>query len=87
MVKAAVLRKLIRASIGKNLALLFGQTKIALFFDRVFKVVFFLSWFAFLAVACCVAVRDGNNKVLLFTLPLWLGGLFFLKRKLLPKKR
>ena len=74
MVKAAVLRKLIRASI-------------ALVFDRVFKVVFFLSWFAFLAAACCVAVRDGNYKVLLFTLPLWLGGLFFLKCKLLSKKR
>ena len=117
MVKAAVLRKLIRASIalvillyfmfgtaspkvvfipflicctasiGKNLALLFEQTKIALVLDRVFKVVFFLSWFAFLAAACCAAVRDGNYKLLLFTLPLWLGGLFFLKRKLPDKKR
>ena len=74
------------ASIGKNLGLLFNQTKIAWFFDKLFKVVFFLSWFAFLIVACHIAVRDGNYKVILFTLPFWLGGLFFAKRKLLNKK-
>ena len=74
------------ASIGKNLGLLFNRTKIAWFFDRLFKVVFFLSWFAFLIVACYIAVRDGNYKVIFFTLPFWLGGLFFAKRKLLNKK-
>ena len=73
------------ASIGKNLGLLFNKKRIALLFDRLFKVVFFLSWFAFLIVVCYVVVRDGNYKILLFTLPFWLGGLFFLKRKLLNK--
>lgn len=74
------------ASIGKNLGLLFNKTKIVCFFDVLFKVVFFLSWFAFLIVACYVAIRDGNYKVIFFTLPFWLGGLFFAKRKLLSKK-
>ena len=69
------------ASIGKNLGLLFNRTKIAWYFDRIFKVVFFLSWFVFLIVACYIAVRDGNYKVILFTMPFWLGGLFFAKRK------
>lgn len=74
------------ASIGKNLGLLFNRKKIAWFFDRLFKVVFFLSWFAFLIVACYIAIRDGNYKVILFTLPFWLGGLFFAKRKFQSKK-
>ena len=69
------------ASIGKNLGLLSNKTKIAWFFDRLFKVVFFLSWFAFLIFACYIAVRDGNYKVIIFTLPFWFGGLFFVKRK------
>lgn len=72
-------------SIGKNIGLLFNKTKIAYFFDRLFKVVFFLSWFAFLIVACYIAIRDGNYKVIFFTLPFWLAGLFFVKRKLLNK--
>lgn len=74
------------ASIGKNLGMLFNKTKIALIFDKLFKVVFFLSWFIFLIVACYITVRDGNYKVIFFTLPFWLGGLFFVKRKLFNKK-
>ncbi len=70
------------ASIGKNLGMLFNKTKIALIFDWLFKIVFFLSWFIFLAFACYIAVRDENYKVIFFTLPFWLGGLFFMKRKL-----
>ena len=69
------------ASIGKNLGLLLNKKELALFFDRVFKVVFFLSWFGFLAVACYVIIKDGNYGKLLFTVPFWLGGIFFAKRK------
>jgi hypothetical protein len=75
------------ASIGKNLGLLFHKTKMAFVFDRLFKVVFFLSWFIFLIAACYIAVRDKNYQVILFTLPFWLGGLFFMKRKLFNKKQ
>ena len=56
-------------------------------FDRLFKVVFFLSWFTFLIAACCFAVKEENYQVIFFTLPLWLGGLFFMKRKLFNKNR
>ena len=60
--------------------------KNAFLFDWLFKIVFFLSWFAFLIVACYVAIRDGKYKVIFFTFPFWLGGLLFAKRKLLNKK-
>ena len=70
------------ASIGKNLGMLLNRERIAWIFDRLFKIVFFLSWFTFLIIACYIAVRDGNYKVIVFTLPFWVGGVFFAKRKL-----
>lgn len=73
------------ASIGKSLGILFNKKKIALFFDKTFKVVFFLSWFTFLVAVCYITIRDENYKIILFTLPFWVGGLFFAKRKLLNK--
>ena len=75
------------ASIGKNHSLLFHRARLALFFDNAFIITFFLSWFGFLIVACGFAVKGENYKVLFLTLPLWLGGLFFLMRKLRRKAR
>ena len=75
------------ASIGKNLGLLFNRARLALFFDQAFKITFFLSWFGFLIAACGFAVKGENYKVLFLILPLWLGGLFFLTRKLRRKAR
>ena len=74
------------ASIGKSLGLLFDQKRIALFFDRAFKIVFFLSWFGFLAAVCYVWIKGGEYGKLLFTIPFWLGGIFFAKRKFLGSK-
>ena len=74
------------ASIGKSLGILFNKKEIALFFDKFFKVVFFLSWFTFLIAVCYIAIRDDNYQIILFTLPFWVGGLIFAKRKLLNKK-
>ena len=70
------------ASIGKNLGLLLNKKNIAILFDRLFKVIFFLSWFVFLIVACCILIRDNHCWKILYTVPFWLGGLFFAKRKL-----
>ena len=75
------------ASIGKNLGLLFNRARLTLFFDKAFKITFFLSWFGFLIAACGFAIKGEIYKVLLLTLPLWLGGLFFLTRKLRRKAR
>ena len=74
------------ASVGKNLGLLFNKNSLALLFDRAFKIVFFLSWFGFLAVVCYVTIKDGNYGKLLFTVPFWLGGIFFVVRKFKGKK-
>ena len=74
------------ASIGKNLGILLNQIQIALIFDRLFKIVFFLWWFIFLIAASYIAISSKNYKLIFFTLPFWFGGLFFMKRKILNKK-
>lgn len=73
------------ASMGKNLGLLLNKKKFALFFDRLFKVSFFLFWFGFLVVACYIMIRDHNYRMLPFTLPFWFAGIFFAKRKFFKK--
>ena len=73
------------ASIGKNLGLLFHQKNLAIFFDKLFKIVFFLSWFGFLAIACYIMIRDDNLRMIPFTVPFWLAGFFFVKRKFFKK--
>lgn len=74
------------ASIGKNLGLLFDKKRLALFFDTLFKVSFFLFWFGFLFVACYIIIRDDNYRMIIYTVPFWLAGIFFIKRKLLKRK-
>jgi len=74
------------ASIGKHLSLLFDKKRAALFFDRLFKGGFFLFWFGFLLAAGYIAVRDRHYGMLLYSVPFWLAGIFFLKRKF-PKNQ
>jgi len=75
------------ASVGKNAALLLSKNGNAQFFERaawicgkVFKIGFFLFWFGFLIVGDYILIRDRNYGMLLFTLPFWLAGFFFMKK-------
>ena len=74
------------ASIGKNIGLLFNKKKLALFSDKLFKVSFFLFWFGFLLVTCYIMIRDNNYRMIIYTVPFWLAGILFIKRKLLKRK-
>lgn len=73
------------ASIGKNFGLLLNKKRLALFCDRLFKGGFFLFWFGFLIVACYIMIRDSNYGMILYTVPFWLAGIFFAKRKFLNR--
>lgn len=81
------------ASVGKNAALLLGWKKggffdkFALICDRMFKIGFFLFWFGFLIVGDYILIRDRNYGTALFTLPFWLSGIFFMKRKFSGKDK
>lgn len=82
------------ASVGKNAALLLSKNGNTQFFerfaqicDRMFKIGFFLFWFGFLIVGDCILIRDRNYGMLLFTLPFWLAGFFFMKKKFSGKDK
>ncbi len=70
----------------KSISLLAGWNKIATVFDYIFKGGFFLFWFGFLIGASYIALRDNNLQMLIFSLPFWLIGLYFLKNKFLKTK-
>lgn len=74
------------AMAAKSISLLLGKQKIATIFDYVFKAGFFLFWFGFLIGASYIALRDNNLQMLIFSLPFWFIGLFFLKNKFLKTK-
>ncbi len=68
---------------GKSLGLIFNKEKIITLFDKLFKGGFFLFWFGFLIVACYMSIKDKNYSLIVFSLPFWLVGIYFVKKKLL----
>lgn len=72
--------------VGQSISLLLGNQKLAKVFSYVFKGAFFLFWFSFLVGASYIALRDNNLQMLVFSLPFWLIGLYFLKSQLLKTK-
>lgn len=71
---------------GENAAMLFKKEKYALIFHKLFVIGFLLFWFGLLLVALYVCIRDKNYKLLIFTLPFWLAGIYVVKNKLLNIK-
>ncbi len=67
---------------GKSLGFILNKEKIAVFFDKLFKAGFFLFWFGFLIVFCYISIRDKKYSMFALTIPFWLVGIYFLKRKL-----
>ena len=67
---------------GKILSLIFNREKIAIIFNKLFIAGFFLFWFGFLIFACYITVRDKNYVFTVFTLPFWLSGIYFMRKKL-----
>ena len=46
------------------------------------KIIFILFWFGFRAVAGYISLRDNQPGMLLFSIPFWLAGFFFAKKRL-----
>lgn len=69
----------------KNVGLIFEKESMIAFFDKLFKIGFFLFWFGFLAVADYICIRDKNYDLLIFSLLFWIAGIYFIKKKLFDK--
>ena len=71
---------------GQSIAQILKKEKWASVFHKLFVLSFLLFWFGFLVVAAFICIRDKNYGMLLFTLPFWFLGIYFVKSKLLGKK-
>ena len=66
----------------KYAALILHMPHFAKLCDKLFAAGFFLFWFGFLAVAGYISIRDNQLNMLLFSIPFWLAGFFFAKKRL-----
>ena len=66
----------------KYAALILHMPHFAKLCDKLFAAGFFLFWFGFLAVAGYISIQDNQLNMLLFSIPFWLAGFFFAKKRL-----
>lgn len=74
------------SKIGENVCFILNKEKYASIFRIGFIAGFLLFWFGFLAFASYICIRDSNYSMLLYSMPFWLVGIFFVKNKLFRKK-
>ena len=53
---------------------------------KVYVVAFLIYWFGFLIYWDYSSFMDGNYMKILFSVPFWLGGIYFTYKRLLKKK-
>lgn len=66
----------------KYAALMLHMPHFARLCDKLFATGFFLFWFGFLIVAGYISIRDNQLGMLLFSIPFWLAGFVFAKKRL-----
>ena len=66
----------------KYAALILHMPHFAKLCNKLFAAGFLLFWFGFLAVASYISIRDNQFNMLLFSIPFWLAGFFFAKKRL-----
>lgn len=69
----------------KNVGLIFEKESMIAFFDKLFKIGFFLFWFGFLVAADYICIRDKKYDLFIFSLLFWFAGIYFIKKKLFDK--
>ena len=55
---------------------IFHNNKLEMLFLRVFGIIFFTSWFAFLFFLTITVIKENLGISILFTIPFWIGGVY-----------
>lgn len=71
---------------GKSIAQLLNKKKCVMIFHKLFIIGFLLFWTGGLIAACYISIRDKTYSMLVFLLPFWLVGIYWIKNKLLNKR-
>lgn len=66
----------------KNICLLNENKKYANIFNKLFIIIFLTFWFGFLVYWCFLVIKNKNYLTLLFTIPLWIVGIYIIRRSL-----
>ena len=70
----------------KNVLIIMNQKALASKVSKVYVVAFLIYWFGFLVYWDYSSFRDGNYMKILYSVPFWLGGIYFTYKRLLKKK-
>lgn len=70
------------AIVLKDLFIVFNKEKYLKIFDKLYIFGFFVFWFGFLIYFDYLCYIDKNYQLLVFSIPFWLVGIFFIKKKL-----
>lgn len=73
--------------VGKSIAQILDKKKLELIFGKIFVFGFLLFFIGFLALAGYISIRDKNYSLLVLVIPFCIAGIFFIKNRLLHKKR
>lgn len=70
----------------RNVLIIIKKEKLADKFSKVYAVAFLIYWFGFLIYWDYISFIDGKYMQILFSIPLWLGGVYLAYKRLFKKK-
>lgn len=73
-------------SIGKNICFLLKKEKYVNMFNKLFQLSFFIFWFGFLIFWSYLVIKEKSYLSLLFTIPFWAIGIYFIRKILFEIK-
>lgn len=70
----------------KNALIMMNKKALAVKLSKVYVVAFLIYWFGFLIYWDYASFIDGNYRKVLYSVPFWLGGIYFTHKRLLKEK-
>ena len=70
----------------KNVLIIMNQKALAIKVSKVYVVAFLIYWFGFLIYWDYSSFMDGNYMKILYSVPFWLGGIYFTYKRLFKRK-
>lgn len=70
----------------KNTLIMMNKRDLAIKVSKVYVVAFLIYWFGFLIYWDYASFMDGDYMKILYSVPFWLGGIYFTYKRLLKKQ-
>jgi len=70
----------------KNLCLIFNKKQLAKLFSKINVIAFLVYLFGFMIIWCFVSIKNRDYLQILFSIPLWLMGIYIIKKRFFNQK-